>query len=348
MSKTVEPNSTMPLTYNKEVFDQLCLLCGMDDLTKGPGRTIQIRDEGVFTEMVSETLDWTFSCDLTEPGSPDPLTAPALPFPFTANHLASFMLAGWGYLIQEAYGDWASGPDEAMLQRFSVRSGKAKEVLCGAYNAYRHAEMVVGKRDKNIEAKTQQLEVQYQEEERRASERENFRERGISEDEYRQRHSRYKASIAKPRTQMDESLRQSDQAFSSWRKAMVNQLLRLAVAAIAKEHLLAETVAEEETIELGWFLAEPESFRGYSEALYEHLKSAHNSRVPRRPRASDIVDKWTRTPIFPVTSVDDGIVSYENANGIVVKISTTRAKTLDAIRKAIGRMTSKKRTEAGR
>ena len=77
MSKTVEPNSTTPLAYSKEVFDQLCLLCGMNEMTKGPGRTIQIRDEGVFTEMVNETLDWTFSCDLTEPGSPDPLTAPA-------------------------------------------------------------------------------------------------------------------------------------------------------------------------------------------------------------------------------------------------------------------------------
>lgn len=226
MSKTVEPNSTTPLTYSKEVFDQLCLLCGMNDMTKGPGRTIQIRDEGVFTEMVSETLDWTFSCDLTEPGSPDPLTAPALPFPFTANHLAAFMLDGWGYFMQEACGDWASGPDEAMLQLIPVRGGKVKEALCGAYDAYRDAEMVVGKRDKKIEAKTQQLEVQYQEKERRASERENFRERGISEDEYRQRHTQYKASIAEPRTQMEESRRQSDRAFLTWRMAMVNQLLR--------------------------------------------------------------------------------------------------------------------------
>lgn len=226
MSKTVEPNSTTPLAYSKEVFDQLCLLCGMNEMTKGPGRTIQIRDEGVFTEMVSKTLDWTFSCDLTEPGSPDPLTAPALPFLFTANHLAAFMLDGWGYFMQEACGDWATGPEEAMLQRIPVRGGKVKEALCGAYDAYRDAEMVVGKLDKKIEAKTQQFEVQYQEKERHASVRENFRERGISEDEYRQRHTRYKASIAEPRTQMEESRRQSDQAFSSWRKAMVNQLLQ--------------------------------------------------------------------------------------------------------------------------
>ena len=102
-------------------------------------------------------------------------------------------------------------------------------------------------------------------------------------------------------------------------------------------------------MELVWGLRDkPAKLPGYSEALWAYLVSAHSTGKPRRPRASDIVDMWKREPIFPVTSVDDGIVSYDNANGVVVTISKTRKGNLDAIRKAIGRMTTKRGQKTGR
>lgn len=89
-----------------------------------------------------------------------------------------------------------------------------------------------------------------------------------------------------------------------------------------------------------WRLKEPGNLPRYGKAVYEYLKSEFEKGKDRRPRASDLVDKWGRNPVHPIISVDDGLVSYEDRNGIVVQISNTPARTLDAIRRVIARMTA--------
>ncbi len=228
MFKAVEPSATTPLTYGRKVFEQLYELC-MGEWMKEQGKpVIQMRDDGAYAEQVdSETLDWTPSCDLMEPGSADPLTGPLIPFPFTASQLAAFMLDGWGYFMQEKCGDWTEGPIESILERIRVRvrGGKVEEALRGAYDAYREAERVVGKLDPILQARTKQLETDYKKAEQAAAEREKFRLTGLSTKERKRRHKRYKALIAESCSMMKQSQAQSNNAMLVWRKAMVNQLL---------------------------------------------------------------------------------------------------------------------------
>lgn len=87
--------------------------------------------------------------------------------------------------------------------------------------------------------------------------------------------------------------------------------------------------------------SESDNFRGYIAALRKSLQVALDKGKARPPRPADIVDEWARKPVHPVTSVDDGLVSYENGNGQVVQISKTRKGTLDALRKSISRHTEK-------
>lgn len=81
-----------------------------------------------------------------------------------------------------------------------------------------------------------------------------------------------------------------------------------------------------------WSLRKPDRFPGYTRALYEHLKTAHQSGLPR-PTAKDVIQAWLENvPTGVVKVMADGI-DYLGANG------EAKAANLDAIRKAIARMT---------
>lgn len=92
----------------------------------------------------TEELRWrpaqVFKDDLS---SPDVLSTPALPFPFTARELAAFMLGGVGYFVAERYGAWNDGPNAEILGELDPSANRARAAVVAAFEAYRHAWVAV-------------------------------------------------------------------------------------------------------------------------------------------------------------------------------------------------------------
>lgn len=83
-----------------------------------------------------------------------------------------------------------------------------------------------------------------------------------------------------------------------------------------------------------WQVTKPEAFRGYGRPLYELLTEA--SRAGReRPKAVDVLTAWLANRPPEVAKVLANSIEYWSANGEV------KEADLDAIRKAIGRMTTR-------
>lgn len=113
---------------------------------------IEFRDDGiyhspdVFAYDPGEELNWKYVLELDGDDVPNPLTAPCLPFPFTAHELAAFMLdgIGAGVIAANYAGSWESGPDSGMLESFSRLGREAKKALCEAYASIHAAEQAIG------------------------------------------------------------------------------------------------------------------------------------------------------------------------------------------------------------
>lgn len=178
----------------------------------------------------SRALHWKYACELDGPDAPDPLEAPSLPIPFSANELAAFMLDGVGAVIPSVYGGWEDGPYEEMLDEMGVLAKKAREALRAAYGAIRDAETVVGKHDRALEIRAGQLAEEYEQQNLEANTREGVFVDGLAREEARARRERAAASVdeLKERFRLVEA--QQKLAFSKWRKAMVNQLLHASMA----------------------------------------------------------------------------------------------------------------------
>ena len=119
----------------------------------GVGKYLEYTDDGIWPavqrdlNMVAETelLRWRPARELQErPDAPKVTDTPMLPFPFTANDLAAFMLNGIGALIGEFYGDWSeqAEPDPQMLQHIDPDS-EGRRALIDAYAAYQAAKLLV-------------------------------------------------------------------------------------------------------------------------------------------------------------------------------------------------------------
>lgn len=168
---------------------------------------IEFRDDGVhyspdiFTYDLGQELIWKYVLELDGDDAPDPLTAPCLPFPFTAHELAAFMLDGIGAAsIPANYaGSWESGPDNRMLESIGDLGRYAKRALCEAYAAIHAAEKAIGS--------SYPLELQ-KELNRLGDECTN----APLDKDLQKEHS-----LVEKRYQV---------AFATWRKAMVNWLLR--------------------------------------------------------------------------------------------------------------------------
>ncbi len=160
---------------------------------------------------------WQPSIELDGPDTPDPLETPNLPIPFNVNQLAAFMLGGAGEGLLVTYGGWDSGPDEHVLLLLDGAAIKVKEALFGAYAAYRVAESVVGKFDKALDARVQQLDGEYQQKEQEAKRR-------TGKDKARP--ARAIASVITARGELKAARLKAGAEFAKWRKKMVMQLLQ--------------------------------------------------------------------------------------------------------------------------
>jgi hypothetical protein len=115
-------------TYTRSVFEAILAGMGGDDDCRSQ---YVLSEDGARVKEVDTagSLAWHPWCEVVAPGSPNPLDEPWLRFPFTARQLAALMTDGWGYFIQEKYGDWQDGPDGDELLSIGRLGGKAKEAL---------------------------------------------------------------------------------------------------------------------------------------------------------------------------------------------------------------------------
>ena len=82
-----------------------------------------------------------------------------------------------------------------------------------------------------------------------------------------------------------------------------------------------------------WVVTRPQRYRGYASPLYRFLSAAHSQGKPR-PSARDVIEEWrARQPAEIAQVMPDGVNYYDSKGN-------TKAADLEAIRKAIDRMTS--------
>lgn len=130
--------------FDREYGSLLGQLVTIDD------RGLWIQEQPVHRAII---LEWSYLLEIDEPGSPDPRTTPVIPFPFTAYHLAMFLLGGPGYFVTDYYGEFDTGPDEEALEAFPPQAIKAKEAIRHAYDIIRHATTCVPPLPEEIKAR---------------------------------------------------------------------------------------------------------------------------------------------------------------------------------------------------
>ncbi len=195
----------------------------------------------------TQTLHWKFACELEGSDAPDPLEAPCLPIPCSANQLAAFMLDGIGAVLPTIYGDWANGPYQSILDGMGILANKPRDALKGAYQAYRDAEAVVGKMDATLEIQKYQLAEELEQKNEEANAREGVFTPNVSEDDRRASRRRAQASIARFKVLSDNADAAYQAAFKVWRKAMANQLLSPHVPVMADETPAGEVASSTAT-----------------------------------------------------------------------------------------------------
>lgn len=181
-----------------------------------------IKDDVRPDKSSADVFEWHPPMETYVAGCPSPSTEPSLPFPFSASQLAAFMSGGAGYFVQEVFGEWVDGPDEEVLGRIEVQAMDAKEVLRGAYQAYRQALENVVRIDETLDKVARDLRVDFRKAEVAAK---NLDEVGIGDDEYSQRHARAKDAVELLWAKVKEAELRVQLHHEAWRNAMVNWLL---------------------------------------------------------------------------------------------------------------------------
>jgi len=187
---------------------------------------MEFKPDGVWTTEEQSGYEWTPACELDGPNAPDPLTTPSLPFPFTANELAAFMLDGIGWFTVDALGGWDEGPAPVVMASMGIRGTKAREAVESAYEAYRDAETVVGRFDGKAHAHVQRLDADYEEARLDSLEEHGVGEAGITEAKRDERVKLAYAAIADKLASLTAARKDADAALGAWRKSMVRQLLQ--------------------------------------------------------------------------------------------------------------------------
>lgn len=172
-------------------------------------RYVEFRSDGVYlsSEMngldASDAIFWKYACELDGPDSPNPLTTPALPFPFTGNQLAAFMLDGVGAVTPSAYGDWENGPDQGMLDSMGVLRREPGLAITEAYAAYRTAQDNVGSYPSELQRRAERLVKIHRYRNIKANKHKGVFDDGITPAESRTRRERAVASNLELSTQLN-------------------------------------------------------------------------------------------------------------------------------------------------
>lgn len=222
--------------YTRQVFEHL--LGSMSRQTSGVDshsfflNLLYVRDDGAWLKDGSfgpdaSGLGWSPACDMDWPGSPDPLSTPALRFPFTANQLAAWLLDGPGFFVAEAAGDLATGPDKEALDALGDRGVKAREALSAAYEAIRAAQAVVGEVDPAVIDAGRIAALRHEQRMTEAQTRRdnNWAELGIDRQESEARRLRFLAAVKPGRTIHRAARQADDEAHADWRRKMVRALV---------------------------------------------------------------------------------------------------------------------------
>jgi hypothetical protein len=178
----------------------------------------------------TQVLSWKYVCELDDSDSPNPLTAPCLPFPFTANQLAAFMLDGVGAAIASNYGNWEIGPDQGMLDSMDVLAREPKRAIAEAYASYAAALVTAGDYPIELQRRADRIRKIYNYRNLKANARERVFVHGIDRDETNARRARAVASNAELEKLYDLATKAYQAASAAWRKAMVIELLQPAPA----------------------------------------------------------------------------------------------------------------------
>lgn len=271
--------------------------------TKEPDGAWVIREDGIHinegfraVSPIDTAFDWTPTYDMDWPGSPDPMEAPLLPIPFTANELAACMLDGIGRDIQENL-DRRIGYalDADALARFSLGKREVRDALSDAYALAAKAQLQVGEFDYDEHHAAYMLRVQLDDANDKANEREGVFENGITNQEATQRRERAIASVADLNAHAQQASAAAKAKWFAWRKAMVHQLLAPDAQAeavpprILKKSAMVTTPVETETPEerrARWLaMLEAEEKREKRGALQ---RLADSERVDRSNMSKDI------------------------------------------------------------
>lgn len=245
--------------YAREVFERLRetldVLLTDDAVIAGDDSHIKpnydLREDGAWLRPNGEedSLNWTPACDMEEaPNSPDPLTTPALPFPFTARHLAAFMLDGWGWVLHSRFADQHGQVDRQTLRRLlgGVRDAKPREAIAGAFAALARARQHVGDPDATLADAQQAARTAFEEAEEAAEQLHDWREPGISEPERNARVQRRNELTAAKWLAFKHAREARENDEASWRREVVRWLLAARERKASKE--LADAQFNDETL----------------------------------------------------------------------------------------------------
>lgn len=224
--------------YKREVFEGL--LCALDVVLTDNGALhspddnvrghYDIRDDGAWLRMndAVAAFNWTPVCDLEEvPESPDPRTAPALPFPFTARQLAAFMLGSWGGFLGERFSDGSGQLDTEVVLRLLGGSldTKLRESIAAAFSALQNARRDVPVHNPELWQELAKALAEGEAAETAALAAHDWTDANQPEEAQENRRVAYLAAVNPYRDNLRKAQAAYDKAQEAWRRAMVRQLL---------------------------------------------------------------------------------------------------------------------------
>ena len=225
--------------YKREIFEGLLhtldvvltdnsIINMQNDAVRG---NYDIRDDGAWLRKndAVPAFNWTPASDLEEgPESPDPLTTPALPFPFTARQLAAFMLSGWGWHLGERFSDVTGALDTKVVSLLlgGKRDAKLRESITAAFGELQCARLRALKPDPQLWLSLARAKEECDTAETAAEAANDWNDQNQPEEVQENRRLAYLATVNPYRQRVSEVESAYNEAQEKWRKAIVRDLLK--------------------------------------------------------------------------------------------------------------------------